>query len=172
VIRRGAPAISVEDLRAYAHPNPEPFVAILEKMKERGKPTAMSWSWVAFLVPLPWFAYRKLWGALIVLPVGIAVIVLLNLYVPQLGHGPRADGFYIVLAVVMGGMYGRAYLVQTADKTAAKATERGLAGEARAAYLAKRGGTSPLAAALVGIAFGILVALYVLAIVGLILLHK
>ncbi len=166
--RAAAPEISVEDLRAYARENPEPFVRVLERMQARGRPTVMSWSWPGFLVPLPWFAYRKIWGALIGLPAGIAVVVLLHLYVPQLGKAPGADGLYFILAIVVGGMYGKSFLVQAANKAAAKATALGLTGEARTAYLAKRGGTLPLAALIVSIPFGALFLLYVFAIIGLV----
>jgi hypothetical protein len=127
-----------------------------------------SWCWPGFLVPLPWFAYRKMWGALIGFPVGIAIVVLLNIYVPQLGKAPGADGFYLILAIVLGGMYGKSLFVQTASKAAVKASAQGLTGDARAAYLAKRGGTSPLAAVIVSIPIGALMLLYLVVIIGLV----
>lgn len=170
--RKKAPALSVEDLRAFAQPNPEPFVALLEKMKQRDRPAVMSWNWVGFLVPLPWFAYRKLWGALVAIPAGIAVVVLLNRYLSQIASGPGVDVMYLALAVTLGGLYGNSYLIQKADKVAARATAQGLTGDARAAYLATQGGTSPLAATLVGVLFGALVLLYGLAIAGLIVASK
>ncbi len=98
---------------------------------------ALSWSWPAFLIPVPWLLYRKMYA----IAFGyVAVIVLLGLSAPGAATSTGA-AFSILMGLIGKGLY-----LQHALRRLRRADTRGLTGAQRDDYLQRAGGVSMAAA--------------------------
>ncbi|MEQ8440961.1 MAG: DUF2628 domain-containing protein [Alphaproteobacteria bacterium] len=144
--------LSEADLRAYAVRHGDELVKVLNRMKESGRPSAMSWSWLGFFLPLSWFAYRRMWGWLVgMIGVFAGLTMIQNATGLDFGGGPAVG---IAAAV---GIMGKQLVIQRAARAVAEADAKGLRGSHRAEFLAESGGVNVTAAWIVGIAtFGLI----------------
>jgi hypothetical protein len=127
------------DLARFFGPRGETYLAYYRHWRrhstnDRRWPFVLAWSWPAFGFSMAWFWYRKLWGF------GLAAVAIpaLGGWLPTAGLGSPIG--YLMVAALAKDWYLRAALRAVGD-----ADESGLSGEARAAFLAARGGVAPWA---------------------------
>ncbi len=125
-----------EDLRAFVVKNGLAYLKVLAKLKRRQRLYAFSFSWAAFLFPLSWLAYRRLWGwliAAVALSVGLALVewVLdLDFYI---------QGFVIAAFFAVNAKH---IILGRAVAAVSMADELSLVGDDREAFLNENGGVS------------------------------
>lgn len=149
--------LSEDDLRAFSLKHGDALVALLNKMKEKGKPSQISWSWLGFLLPLAWFAYRRMWLWML----GVVAAIVLLITVEELFGFGTGNGASIGLCVAVG-MLGKQWVIERASKAAAEADAQGLVGEARTSFLSQQGGVSVVGAWITGVVLVGLVGLSIL----------
>ena len=137
------------DLATFFGPHADRFLAVYGKMRERHQKQRrylLSWNWMAFFAPPVWFCYRKQYIAAAVV---FLIPVLLSYVI-----GSAGSSALIIIPIMANFWY-----VQVGLSRIAKANDQGLEGEARADYLRASGGVSKLAGGIVGVPFGLLLAL-------------
>ncbi len=129
------------DLHLFMGPRAEKYLGVFrradfgflgDKLRPRAGRGLLSWHWPAFLVPIPWLFYRKLYieGAAI-----LAVFMLVPLVLPAAGYSGAAAA--VVIAMIAKRLY-----VEHALKRIRHADTLGLAPQAREEYLRRAGGVS------------------------------
>jgi len=121
-----------DDLKAFIGPNADKFAKVWVKMGTTKKPSAIGWSWPAFLLGFVWFLYRKMYiagGLLLLIPMVLALMF------------PDNNGGSIGLAVCLG-MLGKSWYLASAKKKIVKINERVVSPEDKAEQIAQAGGVS------------------------------
>ena len=119
----------------------------LERWRQsEAKGTTRSWNWAACLLSVFWFAYRKMWPAMIVL---LVVNLVVGAVAGALALSAQVQLVLMVLISFVTGTFGNDWYRRHVAKIVAEA-------ESLPAQAARRGGTS-----LVGV--GVLAAIFVLA---------
>ena len=140
-------ALRETDLRAFIGPNADAYSRYHQKCQVKKKLVG-SFVWTAFFFPLIWLAYRKLYFEIVIVVAVAITIGIFQAYVPALERLETAINVGLMVGVAVAG---RIFVLLRAAKHVGKADAAGLTGEARHLYLADRGGTSWISAALVGI---------------------
>jgi hypothetical protein len=137
-----APA-NEERLRAAIGPRADYYLRHWREMDATGKKT--SWNWAACFANFYWFAFRKMWLALV-------LFILANIAVSMVPAVIPIPNKYVILMLIgltfITGGYGNLVYRRQIEKL--------VAGPATIEQLRSRGGTSPLA---LGIALALTVAL-------------
>ena len=123
-----------EKWRAAVGPKADLYLDRWKQMAAKG--SAISWNWAACLANLYWFAYRKMWGPVILL----ALLYLVNVALMTNPNAARVVGLLTIAVTFVTGAFGtHLYRQQTARLVATTAgTDRAAALET----LGKRGGVS------------------------------
>lgn len=155
--------------RAFVGPRrTDRWLARFADFDARGRAWPLSWSWPAALLTLPWLAWRRLYRWMPVYPLAVFVAVLaIALPISIVGYGggdvpERAGALILVLAAVaVPGLLGNALYWRRARAVARRALEHTADAAKRPEQVARRGGTSAVAAG-----FSVLLVMLLLAGIG------
>jgi len=127
------PAAGEEDLRLYLGQNPEPYIALWERIRASGYPFVWSWNWWGALFPLPWLFYRKLWS------VGAALVLLPVLLDAMIGFGSKAG---LVMAALVAAI-AKPLVIERAERKIRTVNALNLLSQESIERLRSAGGVSP-----------------------------
>jgi len=131
------PADEEDDLRAAIGPNADAFLAYLARVRATGG-SGIGWCWPPFFLGAIWFFYRKLYRIGVLY---IASVVTATVFLP-----PPLPDIALLPIWLVSTVFAKKVYIDSAFGRIAQADAKGLTGEARRAWLAQNGGTSPGAA--------------------------